>query len=94
MALVKFNNRISNSVFDELFNHFPATWTNGWKDNYFHFPPVNIHETKDAYHLELNAAGLSKEDFQLNVEDGLLTIAFEKKEETKSEDYKTVRREF
>lgn len=95
MALVKFNNRpINNSVLDELFNHFPASWTNGWKDTSLHFPPVNIHETKEAFHLELNAAGLAKEDFQLNVEDGLLTIAFDKKEETKSDDYKTVRREF
>lgn len=95
MALVKFSNRpVSNSVLDELFNHFPAAWTNGWKDSSLHFPPVNIHETKDAYHLELNAPGLAKEDFQLKVEDGLLTISYEKKEETKSDDYKTVRREF
>ncbi|MDF2187754.1 Hsp20/alpha crystallin family protein [Paraflavitalea sp. CAU 1676] len=94
MTLVKFNNRpanrVFNSVFDDLFNQIPATW----KDSALHNPPVNIHETPDAYHVELSAAGLSKEDFQVKVEEGLLTISFEKKEETKNEEYKTVRREF
>ena len=55
---------------------------------------MNIHETKDAYHLELSAPGRNKEDFQLSIDKGQLTIAFEKKEETKTEDYKTVRKEF
>lgn len=93
MTLVKFNNRpvqnAFNSVFDDLFTQFPA-----WKQDAFQYPPVNIHETKDAYHVELNAAGLNKEDFKINVEEGLLTISYEKKEEAKNEDYKTVRREF
>jgi HSP20 family protein len=94
MTLVKFNNRpvnrVFNSVFDDLLNQFPTTW----KDSSLHNPPVNIHETSDAYHVELSAPGLNKEDFQVKVEDGLLTISYEQKEETKSEDYKTVRREF
>lgn len=94
MTLVKFNNRpvnrVFNSVFDDLLNQFPGTW----KDSSLHNPPVNIHETSDAYHVELSAPGLNKEDFQVKVEDGLLTISYEQKEETKSEDYKTVRREF
>ena len=94
MTLVKFNNRpvnsVFNSVFDDLLNHFPANW----KDSSLHNPPVNIHETKEAYHVELSAPGLNKEDFQVKVEEGLLTISFEKKEDTKAEDYKTVRREF
>ncbi|NII26746.1 Hsp20/alpha crystallin family protein [Pseudoflavitalea sp. X16] len=93
MTLVKFNNRpvnsVFNSVFDDLLNQFPT-----WKDSTLHNPPVNIHETKEAYHVEVSAPGLNKEDFQVKVEDGLLTISFEKKEETKKEEYKTVRREF
>lgn len=94
MTLVKFNNRpanrVFNSVFEDLFNQFPATY----KDSALNNPPVNIHETPDAYHVELSAAGLAKEDFQIKVEEGLLTISYEKKEETKSEEYKTIRREF
>jgi HSP20 family protein len=39
--------------------------------------------------------GRSKEDFKIQVEQGLLTISFDKKEETNNQDgYKTIRREF
>ena len=93
MTLVKFNNRpISktiDSVFDDLFSTFPSTWNEGSNT-----PPVNIHETKEGYHLELKAPGINKEDFNVNIENGLLIISFEQKEENKSEDYKTIRREF
>ena len=83
MTHVKLNNRpvnrVFNTVFDDLLNQFPATW----KDSALHYPPVNIHETKDAYHVELSAAGLSKEDFQVKVEEGLLTISFERRKKQK-----------
>ena len=96
MTLVKVNNsglqKPFSSLVDEFFNEFPV-FGKPWSDS-FEFPPVNIHETADAYHLELNVPGRSKEDFKINVENGLLTISYEKKEETKSDDYKTVRREF
>ena len=91
MTLVKVNNgqrSLSNFV-DEFFQGFPAG-----RDESFAFPPVNIHETADAYHVELSAPGRTKEDFKLTVDNGLLTIAFEKKEESKTDDYKTIRKEF
>jgi HSP20 family protein len=92
MTLVKNNYRpVSfNSVFNELFNEFPAFADKAG----INFPPVNIAETADGYHVELNAPGRNKEDFKLNIDNGLLTISYEKKEETKNEDVKSVRREF
>jgi len=94
MTLVKVNNnghrRLTNLV-DEFFQGFPAGFG---KEESFGFPPVNVHETPDAYHLELSAPGRNKEDFKLNVDNGLLTISFEKKEETRTEEYKTIRKEF
>ncbi|HLK31075.1 MAG TPA: Hsp20/alpha crystallin family protein [Puia sp.] len=94
MQLLKVNGnaRNINNVFDELFNEFPAFSGREW--NNWNFPPVNIHETKDAYHLELSVPGRAKEDFKINVDNKLLTVSYEKKEETKQEDYKTVKREF
>lgn len=90
MTLVKLNNRPAvNSVFDEFFNQFPGTW----KDN-THFPPVNVFESPNAYDIELSAAGLAKEDFHVNIENGQLIISFDKKEEKKSEDQKVIRKEF
>ena len=97
MTLVKVNNsalqRPFSNFVDEFFNELPA-FGKHWGLEGFNFPPVNIHETQDAYHLELNVPGRSKEDFAVNVDNGTLTISFEKKEEKKSEDYKTIRREF
>ncbi|TAG11763.1 MAG: Hsp20/alpha crystallin family protein [Sphingobacteriia bacterium] len=85
------NNPIS--LLDELFNGFPASWG---RDSQQGYPTasVNIHETDDAYHLELNAPGRNKEDFMLNVDKGILTISYERKELPEEKNYKTVRREF
>lgn len=91
MTLVKHNFKTFNDLFDEIFNQVPATRTNG---NGLNVPPVNIHETSDAYHLELAAPGFTKEDFKVSLEKGLLTISFEKKTESENKDYKTHRREF
>ena len=91
MTLVKVNNnghRGLTQFVDEFLQGFPV------KDESFGFPPVNIHETADAYHLELSAPGRTKEDFKLSLDNGQLTISFEKKEETRTEEYKTVRKEF
>lgn len=96
MTLVKLNNRPTKNfenMFDDFFNAFPNAWGNSQKE-FYGAPPVNIHETKDGWHLELSAPGRNKEDFKVQLEKGLLTISFEKQEETKSEDYKTISREF
>ncbi len=98
MTLVKVNNspyhKSFTNLFDELVNEFPVLGPREWNKEGLAFPPVNIHETAQAFHLELNVPGRNKEDFKVNVENGLLTISFEKKEETKSDEYKTIRREF
>ncbi len=81
-----------NNIFDELFSSLPATWSKDVRTE--NAPAVNIHENADGYHLELNAPGRIKEDFAINIEKGLLTISFEKKEEKADHEYKTIRREF
>lgn len=98
MSIVQFNNRPVGKTFDVLFNEFvngfPAAWEKDFQNGNLAFPPANVHQTKDAYHIELSAPGRSKEDFSISVDNGMLSISYEKKDETKSEDYKTVRREF
>ena len=91
MTLVKHNPANFGVLFDELFAGFPATWG---KDSNGFVPAVNIHETPDAYHVELNAPGRNKEDFAISLDKGVLTISYEKKAEVENKDYKTVRREF
>ena len=94
MTMVKMYNPVQkciNNLCDDFFNEMPAI--NKTVNNLF-APSVNIIESKDAYHLELMAPGRNKEDFSIAIEKDVLTISYEKKEETTQEDYKLVRREF
>jgi HSP20 family protein len=90
MTFLKQHNQ---TVFDELMNSFPTSWG---KDAPTGYPTasVNISETDDAYHLSLNAPGREKADFKLNVENGILTISYEKSNQQEEVNYKTIRREF
>ncbi len=93
MTLVNLNKAFPKrfNAFDELFNDLPAGYT---REANLAVPPVNIAETADAYHLELNAPGRNKEDFKVSIEKGLLTIGYDQKEEAKNEGMKSVRKEF
>ena len=95
MTVLKFNQkpvaRNFNNIFDELLNEFPTTWT---KDATNSVPAVNIFETKEGYVLEISAPGRKKEDFNVSLENSLLTISYTKKEEQRPEDWKAVRTEF
>jgi HSP20 family protein len=94
MTLVKVNNRPFGNLFNDFLNEIPGA-ARSFGQDLFAFPQTNIHETSEAYHLELIVPGRSKEDFKIQVEQGLLTISFDKKEETNTQDgYKTIRREF
>lgn len=87
MTLVRNNYRNLNNLFDEFFGNIPAV--NPWNA-----PAVNIHETTDAYHVELVAPGLNKEDFKISIEKGLLSIGYEKQKTEESRNYKTHKKEF
>lgn len=93
MTLVKFKPAASgyDSLFDQVFNGFPVFERQAER---MKFPATNIYESKDQFELELNVPGRSKEDFKIVVDQNLLTISFEKKTESVSDEIKTVRREF
>lgn len=57
-------------------------------------PSANVIESDEGYHLELMAAGFSKEDFKLGIDKGLLTISAEVAAEKTDEKIKYTRREF
>ena len=90
MTIVKRNYNPLSNLLDEFFNAVPPVFNKEANWNV----PVNVHETDDAYHLELVAPGLKKEDFKISFEKGLLTISFEKKTETENSSYKTHHKEF
>ena len=47
--------------------------------------PVNIQETDKTYELQLAAPGLKKEDFKINVDQNILHISYEQKEQEAKE---------
>ncbi len=59
-------------------------------------PRVNVFENDTAYNIQLATPGLDKQDFQLTVEDDVLTIAVKKEGEGKENDktVKFLRKEF
>jgi HSP20 family protein len=57
-------------------------------------PPANITETDKEYRLDLSVPGMTREDFDVDIENGVLTISSEKEEERKEDDKNFRRREF
>ena len=57
-------------------------------------PSVNIKETKDDYQLEVSAPGLSKKDFNISVDNDILTISGEKEVNKNDDQDNYTRKEF
>ncbi|MCU0385803.1 MAG: Hsp20/alpha crystallin family protein [Flavihumibacter sp.] len=95
MTRVKFNQpaRPFFHLLDDWFQEFPARNAREVV-NGVPAVPANILETSDAYHLELNAPGRTKEEFKIQVENGLLTISYDQKDSKEQEGVKQIRREF
>ncbi|MGG9972693.1 Hsp20 family protein [Ferruginibacter sp. SUN002] len=97
MTLVRTNNPFAKNLdgfVNDFFNDWAPALGKTVRQDVFGFPPVNINEKNDAYHLEVAAPGFDKADFAVKLDGNLLTITAEKKEETKDETAKTIRKEF
>ena len=57
-------------------------------------PSVNIRETEKAYELEMAAPGYNKKDFSISIDNNLLTVSAEKKQEQENTEEHYTRREF
>lgn len=78
-------------VFNDLFDSMYMPRTNATA------PAINVKESEKEYTVEVAAAGMRKEDFDVNInQDGDLTIKMENRHETKEENAKVhyLRREF
>ena len=81
---------------------FPSFWNEmmtpdwfGGTDNYHHtLPAVNIREGETGFSLELAVPGKKKEDFNIEVDDNVLTISMETKDEQEAKEEGYTRREF
>lgn len=57
-------------------------------------PSVNIRETDKSFELEMAAPGYNKKDFNVSVENNLLTVTAERKQEEEHKEEQYTRREF
>ena len=57
-------------------------------------PAVNIKELDSQFEIELAVPGMNKDDFEIEVEDGVLSISSTQEEEQVNEKGKFTRREF
>jgi HSP20 family protein len=83
-------------------NYKPLTLSDFFNEDFFptfnrnsnSLPAVNIREDEKAFYLELAVPGMNKNDLKIEVQDDVLTISAEQKED-KQEDYEGYkRREF
>lgn len=91
MNLVRRNHGAFPNAMDEIFKD----WMGGSQLPQRQLPPVNIKETDANFSVELSAPGLKKEDFNIEVDNGKLTISAEAKTENAEQaEGKYTRREF
>jgi HSP20 family protein len=57
-------------------------------------PAVNVSENDNEFLIELSAAGFSKEDFKVVIENGVLRVSAEHKQEEQAKDQRFTRKEF
>lgn len=98
MTHVKFSRqpfeRSFNNLVDELFTDLPVVLKNNVQPQWKGFVPVNIVETEKNYSLDVVAPGFEKADFKINLEQNVLTVSAEKKDELKQENNKHIRSEY
>lgn len=87
---------------------FPVSNVGSWVDEFFNRsigdivgadflqnqPSVNIFETTDNFRMEIAAPGLEKENFQVSVDKGYLTVSASKEQKEEENTGKYRRREF
>ncbi|AWL13287.1 Heat shock protein 16 [Saliniradius amylolyticus] len=84
-----------NSIdFDRFFDNFFAPSTLGGDRSSFFTPKVDIHDNKDHYTIVAELPGVKKEDINIQLQDGVLTLEAQAHQENKEEaEGKVIRQE-
>ena len=88
--LVKRNNFIVPSLMNDFFK---PDWFGG-TENFNRIPAVNIKENEKDFTLELSIPGFRKEDFNIEIDNDVLTISSKVKVENETNVKNYTRREF
>ncbi|MCG2420395.1 Hsp20/alpha crystallin family protein [Aequorivita sp. F47161] len=82
------------SLIDDIFNREMSSVFSQNFNTGISLPKVNIKESADAYYVEMAAPGLKKSDFQIDLDNQLLTISTEVEEKNEENKENFTRREF
>ncbi|NNC82381.1 MAG: Hsp20/alpha crystallin family protein [Flavobacteriales bacterium] len=74
------------SLFDDFFNNDLFNMGSGELMRRAASPAVNIKETEKDFQLEVSAPGMKKEDFKIELDNDMLTISAEVKNENSEQD--------
>ena len=91
MSLIKRNDVLFPTLMNEIFK---PDWFGGMDNFKTYVPAVNIKENEKDFELQLAVPGRKKEDFQIEVNENVLTISSETKSEENVENENYTRREF
>lgn len=85
-SLVRFNNGGLMPDFFDLTRDW-LDWNNSnFSSTSSSIPAVNIRETSDSFEVEMAAPGMTKKDFRIELDNNLLTISSEKKQENEQKE--------
>ncbi len=91
MSIIKRSDVLFPSLMNEIFK---PDWFGGLENDKRNVPAVNIKENEKDFELELAVPGRKKEDFQIEINENVLTISTESKIEDNVEKENYTRREF
>jgi len=91
MSIVKRNNLVFPSLMNEILK---PDWFGGLENYRDTFPPVNIQDNESSFELELSVPGRKKEDFNIEINEQVLTISNEAKKEEEVKEGGYTRKEF
>jgi len=82
-------------VFGDFFDKEFSDWSNtNYSETNTTLPAVNIKETENEFVVEVAVPGMDKKDFNIDLNENLLTVSSEKKEENSENTEKYSRREY
>lgn len=87
-----FNDPFFSDIMDNRMGLWNRLFTPGLEEDLT--PAMNIKEKENAVEIELAAPGLKKDDFDVTLENGILTISAEKQEEKEEDKKDFYRKEF
>ena len=102
MTLVKWKRPLENGQLNRnnMYNTPLGLFTNLWADDFLtaeraqFVPAVNLSEDDTQYHVELSAPGFDKNDFKIELNDGILSVSGKHQTETEVKEKNFTRKEF